>query len=198
MFPLRDFINVVAPELQASDIGQLTRNCTAHEYGIRIDLGGVILVDQPRNGYVINITMCNGLVVPRPIIPRRSDRVLFYDRHCIADILQNVLFSTDVCMIGDCVVSFSCALSRHIALPQMEQSLRIADSLGSRVLLVESCSINTAIAKHFKAQLYTCTEHAPVLKFIKSMADRCIDDIQRSTVSTCHELFLASRNARSR
>ena len=170
MFPLRDFIDVVAPEVQSTDIGQLTRNCAAREYGIRIDLGGVILVDQPCNGYVINITICNGLVVPRPIIPHSSDCVLFYDRHCIADILNSVLFSTEVRMVGDCVVSFACPLSRHVALPHMEQSLRIADSLGSHALLVETCSINTAIAKHFKKQLPDLNVCSPSMHMLHKTA----------------------------
>ena len=171
MFPLRDYIDVVAPKVQCSNIEQLVHNCSTYGYGIRIDLGGVIIVDKQCKGeYVVNVTMCNGLVIPRPILPRSSACVLFYDRSCIADVLETVRFSSEVRMVGDYVVSFSCPLSRHIALPHMEESLRIASSLNSRDLLVESCSINTAIAKHFKSQLPILQVCSPSLSLINKTA----------------------------
>ena len=158
MFEVGDFVRVVAPDVQACNLKDLLFNCRAQNCGIRVDLAGVVLIDHKVNGaYKINVTMCNGLVVPHPILTQGSTSVLYYDNHCIEYVLRTVQFATNVRMVGDNVVSFRCPLSTHIALPEKAQSLRIASCLQSEHLLFESCSINTAIASHFKQQL-------PVLK----------------------------------
>ena len=130
-------------------------HCSNNGLGIRVDVAGVAIVDAPdaEGRYLINLTMCNGHVLPHPILQRNKMNVLFYDVQCLKHVLSSIGFAMNARMIADNVTSFECESCLHIALPSKEESLRIASNLGVYSELVETRSINAAIAAFFKERL---------------------------------------------
>ena len=73
MFALRDYIDVVDPKLQGMTLAEVLQKCRLHGCGVRVDLAGVRLIDEHVGGkYIIDVTLCNGKVLPNPIIRKIS------------------------------------------------------------------------------------------------------------------------------
>ena len=170
MFALRDYIDVVEPNVQGMTLAEVLNNCKLHKCGIRVDLAGVKLIDAPVNGkYTINVTLCNGKVLPNPVI-RKISSAVFHDKSCIKSILSQSVFATKVRMLGDTVCSFESDSCLHIALPEREMALRIAASLEVHDELQSSGSINAAIACFFTKQLPSLKVCSPSMLMLNKTA----------------------------
>ena len=152
MFLFSEYLNVVA-QFCTSNVQELVELCAIHNYGVRIDLGGVAIVDKPVNDqYVINVTMCNGCIIPRPIFQCKGISSL-YDKQCIKDELTHVPFPMNVQMHGDRVIAFVCGGNTHIAIPDLQESCEIANLLGIYDDMTQKRSINAAILTFAKSML---------------------------------------------
>ena len=164
MFSFSDYLSVVA-QFSTSNVHELITLCRIHMIGIRIDLGGVVIVDESVQGkYTINVTMCNCHVIPRPIFQGKSQTIL-YDAHCIKKHLPRYDFPMNVQMHGDHVVAFLSGNTAHVALPDMEESCEIAQLLGIYDEMIRKRSVNAAICGFVKSRLpYLCYQsHADLV-----------------------------------
>jgi len=151
MFAFIDYLNVVA-QISTSNVHELITQCAAKSIGIRIDLGGVCIVDRPFNEkYEINVTLCNSKVIPRPIY-KQQDAVL-HDKQCIKNELHKVSFPMNVEMNGNHVTAFFADGVNHIAIPDLEEACEIANMLGVYDEMIKKRSVNAAIATFVKSKL---------------------------------------------
>ena len=130
MFAFIDYLNVVA-QISTSNVHELITQCAAKSIGIRIDLGGVCIVDRPVNEkYSINVTLCNSKVIPRPIY-KQQDAVL-HDKQCIKAELHKVSFPMNVEMNGNHVTSFFADGVNHVAMPDLQEACEILQKTYSK------------------------------------------------------------------
>ena len=152
MFAFSKYLEVVLG-FQTLNLHELKHVCEITQTGIRIDLGGTVIIDKPFDGtYAINVTLCNGFVIPRPIINMKSCYML-HDSLCIKGRLLKAEFPMNVRTHGEHVTSFFADGVLHIALPDKNESLEIAEALGIVNDMVMKQSLNAAISSFVKAHL---------------------------------------------
>ena len=151
MFPFGEYLRLVCPQVaHVTSLQELKDACTKDGVGAYVELGTTPIIDTGGR-YVINVSMCNSRVVPRPDKTARIMRL--HDMSDLTDLLRSSAFPVDVRTHGNKVVSFTSAGETHAAFPDLQSQLRIADALGVRSEMISCKSLNAAIHKHIKNTL---------------------------------------------
>lgn len=151
MFLFSEYLRLVAPQVaHVKSLKELKSECESRGIGVYVELGSMPVIDTG-GAYVINISMCNSRVVPRP--DRTVRKTSLHDTRDLTCMLQSVAFPLNVRTHGNSVVAFTSGGETHVAFPDLDAQLRIADGLGVRSEMIAARSLNAAIHEHVKSTL---------------------------------------------